>query len=59
MIHADMETEQALSGQLKKTQQQVEQAKLAAAGVANEVRQLQRSMMALTTTITDLLASNG
>lgn len=59
MIHADMETEQALSGQLKKTQQQVEQDKLAAAGVANEVRQLQRSMMALTTTITDLLASNG
>lgn len=58
-ISDNMETEQALSGQLKKTQQQVEQAKLAAAGVANEVRQLQRSMMALTTTITDLLASNG
>lgn len=56
---ADMETEQMVAAQLKKSQQQVEWANVEAAAVAAEVQQLQKSMLALTTTVSDLLASTG
>lgn len=56
---ADIEAERVLSVQLKKIQNHVSQADTHAAVVASEVQQLQGSVLALTTTISDLLAATA
>ena len=55
---SDVETERLLSTQLHKAQQQIESAKLEANRVAAEVQQLHRSMLDLTATISELVATN-
>eukprot|EP00892_Ulva_mutabilis_P001716 jgi/Ulvmu1/11545/UM078_0035.1 len=58
-IADNMETEQLLSAQLQKANQQIEAGKLEATKVATEVQQLHRSMLEVTTTISTLLAANS
>lgn len=58
MPGSDVETEQLLSTQLQKAQQEIEAGKLEADRVATEVQQLHGSMLDLTATISDLLAAN-